>query len=437
MDSITPRFALLTPYSGHNLGDAAILEAMMLNLRRRVPDARFSGITLNSVHFLERHGDRAFDLCCRQLPYFGMSNRSLSAGETTEKPREPMQRSLGRRALSRLLRPMRPWVKDMRHGLEAARFLRGHAALIVNGGGQLDDLWGGAMGHPFALQQFTAAAVRTRVPIAFAAVGAGRLHAAQAQRYVARALACAGARSFREAHSRELAAQLLPAAANDPVVPDLAFSLPDAALPAPRVLAMRVERRPVVAVSPIAYANPAYWPAGNHALYKRYLGELAQLIESLEKRGATVLLVWSSLNDRASVVPELLACVEPGLRAVLELRLAQTEIACWQDFVAILRSVDCLVASRLHSVILAAVAETPAVALSFDPKVNWVMEDLAQQDALLSIASFTALEVVGAVECVLAGRADRAQALAAYRAAAAPVFESEFDRIVKLAGVGA
>lgn len=435
MDSTMPRFALLTPYSGHNLGDAAILEAMMLNLRRRVPGARFSGITLNSVHFLERHGDEAFDLCCRRLPYFGMSNRSLSAVQAAEKSSEPLRRSVGRRALARLLRPVLPWLKDRRHGLEAAKFLRGHAALIVNGGGQLDDLWGGAMGHPFALQQFTAAAVRVRVPVAFAAVGAGTLRTTQARGYVAHALARAEVRSFREVHSRELAAQLLPAAANDPVVPDLAFSLPDAALPAPRVLAMRVERRPVVAVSPMAYANPAHWPAGNRALYERYLGELALLIESLETRGATVLLVWSSLNDRASVVPELLARVEPGLRVLLERRLAQTEIACWQDFVAILRSVDCLVASRLHSVILAAVAETPAVALSFDPKVNWVMEDLAQQDALLSIASFTALEVVGAVECVLAGRADRAQALAAYRAAAAPVFASEFDRIAKLAGV--
>lgn len=49
--SLGPRIALLTPYNGGNLGDAAIQDAMIANLRSRLPDAQFSGICLNCDNF--------------------------------------------------------------------------------------------------------------------------------------------------------------------------------------------------------------------------------------------------------------------------------------------------------------------------------------------------------------------------------------------------
>src|ERR1700719_489534 len=58
-----PRIALLPPYNGGNFGDAAIQDAMIANLRLRLPDAQISGITLNSTSFLERHGAAGFPLC--------------------------------------------------------------------------------------------------------------------------------------------------------------------------------------------------------------------------------------------------------------------------------------------------------------------------------------------------------------------------------------
>jgi hypothetical protein len=46
------RVALLTPYDGGNLGDAAIQDAMIENIRRRLPGVRLSGISLSSESFL-------------------------------------------------------------------------------------------------------------------------------------------------------------------------------------------------------------------------------------------------------------------------------------------------------------------------------------------------------------------------------------------------
>ena len=50
-----PSFALVTPYTGGNLGDGAIQEAVIWNIRRRFPDAAISGITLNPADTVERH----------------------------------------------------------------------------------------------------------------------------------------------------------------------------------------------------------------------------------------------------------------------------------------------------------------------------------------------------------------------------------------------
>src|ERR1700739_351395 len=60
---VAPRVVLITPYSGGNFGDAAIQDAMIANIRSRLPGAQFSGISLNSENYLKQHGTRAFPLC--------------------------------------------------------------------------------------------------------------------------------------------------------------------------------------------------------------------------------------------------------------------------------------------------------------------------------------------------------------------------------------
>src|SRR6202012_2037023 len=68
-----PCIALLTPYTGGNLGDAAIQDAMIANLQLRLPRAQISGISLNCESFLERHAaNGAFPLCANDRPFYGM-----------------------------------------------------------------------------------------------------------------------------------------------------------------------------------------------------------------------------------------------------------------------------------------------------------------------------------------------------------------------------
>src|SRR5215469_6563137 len=160
------RIALLTPYSGGNLGDAATQDAIIANLRVRLPNSQFSGLTLNGDNFVERHGTGAFPLYASRQPFFRLPPRSVpdpphaesSAGRatgtglTSRRLRKLVSRAPGLGWCLKAIRDLAERVYgELLHSIRGYRFLRTQHLLIVSGGGQLDEEWGGPGGHPFAL----------------------------------------------------------------------------------------------------------------------------------------------------------------------------------------------------------------------------------------------------------------------------------------------
>jgi len=103
-----PRVALLTPYTGGNLGDAAIQDAVIANLRFRLPAAQFVGISLNNDNFVERHGMGAFPLCGSDGVFYGMDRGKLrDQSRDGEIPVRPSSRKrFNTTFIKRLLRRM-------------------------------------------------------------------------------------------------------------------------------------------------------------------------------------------------------------------------------------------------------------------------------------------------------------------------------------------
>src|SRR5260370_29631245 len=66
---------LLAPYSGTNLGDGAVQDAILVGLSKRIRGADFWGITLRPEETSRRHGIPAF-------PIMGLTVASYSAHET-------------------------------------------------------------------------------------------------------------------------------------------------------------------------------------------------------------------------------------------------------------------------------------------------------------------------------------------------------------------
>jgi polysaccharide pyruvyl transferase WcaK-like protein len=445
-DTCGPRIALLTPYSGNNLGDAAIQDAMIANLRLRLTGAQFSGISLNCENFLEHHGSGAFPLCVTTRPFYGMSGGSVAnqPREAQAKAAKPSQKSFAARFVTRVpglrrsLKAVHLWMADvrreLRHSIEGYRFLRTQDLLVVSGGGQLDEEWGGPWGHPLALFKWGVLAGIARVPFAMASVGACKVTSGTSRFLLRTALRFARYRSYRDQNSKEIAARILPSSLRDSVVPDLAFSMPPAELPPPAGIRLLAQGRRVIAISPIGYARPQSWPHEDCALYDRYLQQLAQVISCLLERGDFVVIVLSAFSDER-VIPELIERLDEKSKKRLLEQMHVPSIATWKDLAASLLDVDFLIASRLHSTILGFATNTPTIAISFDPKVDWVMQDLGQTDYLLQIGDFTAEDVIRTLDRITLRRDVVLEQIASYQRGILSVSALQYDRLAELARV--
>lgn len=434
----TIRIALLSPYTGGNLGDATIQDAAIANLRGRLRDVEFSGISLNSQNFLERHGSNAFPLSASD--YVARAPVQQEIARETANPRRSLPhlkkflRAVpGLRSTSLTLKNAAKHLsREFRHGLAGYKFIRDHDLLLVCGGGQLDEEWGGPWGHPFALAKWAILSKVARVPYVIASVGAGKTRFRLSRVFLSIALRAADYRSYRDTNSRAIVSKFFHDALNDVVVPDLAFSIPATEIPPPADIRTLAGGRTIVAISPMAYAKPGVWPSPDANLYHQYLEQLAEVVSQLLRNNYFVVFVWSARSDE-SVIPELLSRLDKNSQTRLAGQSHFLKPVVWKDLLAALQSVDLLIASRLHSAILGFIALNPLVAISFDPKVDWVMKDLGQSDSVLAIRDFTGQQVIESLARLERRKQEVVQRLAAYRQQALEYSSPQYDAIARMA----
>jgi polysaccharide pyruvyl transferase WcaK-like protein len=431
----------LTPYTGGNLGDAAIQDSMIAGLHQRMPRARFSGITLSCHNFVEQHGVGAFPLVGTNTHFFEMETKRF-AGSSDQKRSGAwlriMRNALGkvpglRKGMKKVGELAAAIRREILHTVEGYRFLRTQDMLIMSGGGQLGDVWGGPWGHPYALVKWTVLARVARVPCAAVSVGACKITSLISHMFFSSALRMCRYRSYRDSKSRAIAASFLSRAINDSVVPDPVFSMPDSELPSPTGRIRTIARgRPVVVLSPIAFSKPGNWPIQDRPLYDRYVQQMARVLSCLTRQGYFLVVACSSLGDDESVIPDLKEQLDDETKRGLDGQVLFPTIKTWRDFVAVLRDADYLIASRLHGTILGFLTQTPVVAISFDPKVDWVMEDLHQTDYLLQIRDFTAEQVLDALNRIKVCRDSVVEQIASYRQSILSASAQQYDSLSKL-----
>ena len=141
-------------------------------------------------------------------------------------------------------------------------------------------------------------------------------------------------------------------------------------------------------VSPIAYARPGLWPTEDAAQYERYMSELGMFVTALLTQGILVTLFSSSSPDD-QLFDDLRARIDPSLENEARARLSSRNVTSVQDLLALLHSLDFVVASRLHGLVLSFLAGKPCIALSYDRKVETLMNDVGLKAYCLDIRSFT------------------------------------------------
>jgi polysaccharide pyruvyl transferase WcaK-like protein len=321
------RIGLLGPYSSRNLGDTATQLTVMHQLRARLGAVSFVGIAPEPDNTLSSLGISAFPLYDD-----GAAAGTLPVGvHASAWPRW--------RAMLQLVGQL-----DL---------------LVVSGGGQLDDFWGGPWSHPWAMLLWTSCSRLRNVPVCYLGVGVDHLHHPLSRRFSVLALRLAQHRSFRETDSRTLLQSLGLKAASE-VCPDLVFALEpslkgDAAAP-------------FAVISPISRKT---WSKSPTAVHDNYMTCLIAAGQALAAQGLHLrIAVTQPAMDSADAIALATALRHRGVNGV-----TVAPIATVDDFLRAVHGARLVVASRLHAVILALIVGCPVVALAHLPKVERVMRD--------------------------------------------------------------
>jgi polysaccharide pyruvyl transferase WcaK-like protein len=356
---------VIYPSGWGNLGDEAIMQATFAGLRERWPHVALRAFTLHPERTSASHGVEAEFLTGVNLPMF-LSARGdgpfivrAAKGIARRTRRVPLAGTVCRLAadLTAIL------VFETISLKNAWQWLKTADLVLASGGGQLDAVWGGTWGQPYALARWAWLAKRAGVPFAFLSVGYGGARTRMSKWLLRYAVSQAAYCSVRDLGSRTLTRQL-GVEGDIPIVPDLAFGLKAE----PRLR----PRRPGhdIGISPMVYMRPGSWPQSNPVEYDRYVSLWADLITDRVGRGDRVHLFVTDPSDMKSV-EEVWARLADSVRAGCSVADATSPDALLDLF----RRLDVVVSSRLHGVLLAIVAGCPVLALSHERKVRAVMSD--------------------------------------------------------------
>lgn len=404
---------LLTPYGGGNLGDRAIQETVIYNLKKRISSCGLYLVTLYPERTTRIHDAPSFPLAVTPGPFW--LGRFVPPRMVQVSSAEPIQQPVAespatsarsgalaaiaeavnsflkgtRRILARakILKNIYHWafvaVFEVRHWGAVFRQLKRTDLLIVSGGGQIDEEWGGAFGHPYALFKWSVIAKITGTPFVVLSVGASPIQTRVAHFFVSTALRNADFCSFRDSQSQNLV-ESLGIKVRSAVTADLAFGLP---LTDYVEKSREADGHRIIGIGTIAYGHLERWPTPDVKVYDRYVTAMAEFVGEILRQGFSVVF-FSSATTEDFVSRSIVEHLPAELREKCRDRIMIPKIETMKELLEQMIRTEYIVASRFHSVLLSLVLNKPVIALSFDRKVDWLMLNAGLSAYTLDIRGF-------------------------------------------------
>jgi len=385
------RIAFWGNFGTGNLGNECTLQAMVHNVRQRLPAAELVCICNDPDDASERHGIRA-------LPIDPLQHRKREA--------RAKRRPWALRILLRL-------AFEARGAVEAVRTMRTINMLVMTGTGMLSDTGEGPLGLTFQMLKWALAAAVWRKRLLFVSVGVEGISHPFSRFSVRTALTLAAYRSYRDARSRDNLAHIGFPSRVDPVYPDLAFSLPP---PASGSRSGSAARGPRLALGLYDYSHSP--DDQGRARYRSYLEKLRVFIGWAVEGGFEVQLVISDVSYDLGTCSDLLSCLEErGLAGRVSYEPAQSV----EELIDQLAGADIVVGTRFHTVLLGLWLGKPVVSVAYERKNDELMAGMGLAAYCQPVEE---LDVARLIEQVSVARREAASITATVRAKAA-VYRNE------------
>jgi polysaccharide pyruvyl transferase WcaK-like protein len=428
------RITLFGNFGAGNLGNEATLQAMVHNLRRHLPDAEISCICPGPQNTASTYNISAFPIRAPSLilKLLDVSNNDDepakgSSGNATGTATEPRRRIKSFARLRALLRCCAyPFVEAYRW-LEGFARLRQSNMLVMTGTGMLGDYAIGPFDLHYDIFRWAVIAKLCRCKLRFVSVGGGPIRHPLSRYFVKAALALADYRSYRDASSKDHLAAIGVDVTMDPVYPDLAFSLPTAVIP----VDYNSGRRSVVGVGLMNYYNRLGRSGKDETIYRDYLGRIASFVVRLLERGCTVRVLIGDFVWDQDVRQDLRKELEERGYSYEDGRIVDEPASSVDELLSQLASVDVVVSSRFHNVLLGLMLGKPAIAVAYHEKFQPLMRGLGLEEFCQDIEQIDVDELIKKVFKLIEDapiiRSQTASKTESYRAA----LDEQYMRILK------
>jgi polysaccharide pyruvyl transferase WcaK-like protein len=392
----SPVVGVLGHYGNANLGDEAIIHAVVSAVRRRWPGGALYAISNRPEDTARRHGVPAVSVHTGELeepPAVRQAGRDdpvtpdVPTGvfaAPAEAPRTPRRARRGwaplraaRSGAGAIFRSPARIAREITSCWRIFHRLKRIDLLFIAGSNQMLDNFGGPWEFPYINLRWSILARLAGCRIAWVSVGAGPLDSPLSRRFVRASLRLADYVSVRDAGSLRLLREIgVPRDIR--IFPDLAHGLEHEAAPPGRA---EGDARRTVGINPMPMYDGRYWPEWAPDKYARFVSELAAFATALQREGYHPFFFGTHPRDER-VAAEALAVMEKehGIaRAALPPVKSSATI---ERLLAVMESADVIVPTRFHGALLALLVERPTLAICYYRKTRELMVEFGQGEEL-------------------------------------------------------
>jgi polysaccharide pyruvyl transferase WcaK-like protein len=456
--SLAPKYrtiGLLDHMGFGNMGDAAIHESFILNIVKRLPNARLVAFSQNPEDTRTRHNIVSYPI---EWNYPGRWNGSDQPHGAHTGVTSTLKSLLEKRCdrlyrLARYLRNLGRKAKHLKRSYDAVKSLD---LLVIAGGGQLCELWGGAWSHPYNVFIFCILAKLAGTPVFIVGVGADLLERPMSKFFAKWSVRLADYTSFRSVESRDRI-RMLGVKKETQVCPDPAYAVdvrrylvtgrlktlravgrhtlgpkpvPCALAPVDCLIADAPSTpRIKVGLNPMGFCDPRVWPRKDIAIYSTYLDQLARFSAWLLSRNYSIELFTSDMVVDRYALDDTKLRVLGAISDDLSDRVVCRPALNLDDLLLQMATFDFVVTSKFHGVIFSHLLGKPVIALSYLPKIDHLMNMVGQGRYCLEIEGLDANSLIGAFDS-LVREADEIKCLFRRTAACyADALQASFDSL--------
>jgi polysaccharide pyruvyl transferase WcaK-like protein len=384
-------------YGNQNLGDEAIIQAVIENCHRLRPEAEVWCFSGNPEDTESRHGVPSFPI--RRLDKRGHKtwntpDPAVDTRRTGQQTGQQDSRKMGLYAWTKnrikLIPVLGPAMKFALAALQVTRdiprevmflarswrIIRNVDLLMISGSNQFLDNFGGAWGFPYTLLKWSILARLAGTRVTFVSVGAGPLESRLGKIFVRLSLFLSDYHSFRDQGSR----QLLSSAGfrgDSKVYPDLAFSLYTSSGITGKSNPQSGNKHSIIGINPMPYCDVRYWPDQDPIRYQKYIEKFAKFSSSLIRNGYQVFFFPTQRMD-SLVIDDIISIMDGDvLNNVNPITLTKT-CSTVDQLLEVINQADMVIATRFHGVLLSLFCVVPTIAICYGKKTDELMHECGQ-----------------------------------------------------------